>query len=70
MPSADRFTVGIMAMLAQKVRELISERTKPSPPPGCAAALDVGSARVETERLGVSRRPVLVAERPHERYCR
>lgn len=28
MPSADRFTVGIMAMLAQKERELISERTK------------------------------------------
>jgi DNA invertase Pin-like site-specific DNA recombinase len=28
MPRADRFTVGIMAMLAQKERELISERTK------------------------------------------
>jgi DNA invertase Pin-like site-specific DNA recombinase len=28
MPSADRFTVGIMAILAQKERELISERTK------------------------------------------
>jgi DNA invertase Pin-like site-specific DNA recombinase len=28
MPSADSFTVGIMALLAQKERELISERTK------------------------------------------
>jgi len=28
MPHADNFTVGIMAMLAQKERELISERTK------------------------------------------
>jgi DNA invertase Pin-like site-specific DNA recombinase len=42
MASADRFTVGIMAMLAQKERELISERTK--------AALAAAKAR--GRRLG------------------
>jgi DNA invertase Pin-like site-specific DNA recombinase len=28
MPSADRFTIGIMALLAEKEREMISQRTK------------------------------------------
>ena len=42
MPYADQFTVGIMALVAQKEREMISERTK--------AALQVAKAR--DTRLG------------------
>jgi DNA invertase Pin-like site-specific DNA recombinase len=39
MPHADNFTVGIMALVAQKERELISERTKA----GLAAAKKRGT---------------------------
>lgn len=48
MPSADRFTVGIMAMLAQKERELISERTK------AALAMKKESLRKAREALETS----------------
>lgn len=45
MPHADAFTVGIMALLAQKERELISERTKAALAAAKARGVQLGGYR-------------------------
>ena len=45
MPIADRFTVGIMAMLTQKERELISERTRAALASAKARGTKLGNPR-------------------------
>src|SRR3989442_11839885 len=48
MPAADRFTIGLFALLVEKEREMISERTKAGPPQ--SRVVWTGRGRVEEAR--------------------
>jgi DNA invertase Pin-like site-specific DNA recombinase len=50
-PNADNFTVGILAMVAQKERELISQRTKAGLAEAKKRATVLGNPRLSEARL-------------------
>ncbi len=61
MPQADRFTVGILALVAEREREMISERTKAGLAAAKARGVVVGNPRwrIALEKAAVARREAL-----------